>query len=336
MVKKMEELSKFKQHLLDKDNPPDKVEETISLLTEYYNFLERKDKNFEKASSEDFYEFSHYLIQDNKNTSTAYEAFILFGHYSKNHNLIRWGREVFDGSEVMENLSKRLTEEYGEEYRNEIFEGLEVPPLGLDPKEKPDYTKVLINRFVEKEEKNICIEFLAKGLRDPYTEWRKPDRERFIKAKNIDEFLEQKRERFIANLEKHRDEGTLYFTQEINDEVVEYAKKTPTLEAGIREGKTLKVTKIPYDTINYLNTKDKKMKAYYYCHCPWAREAINDGTADEIPAVFCNCSGGYYKNYWEIVLDQPIKVDTVKTVLEGESICEFRVHLPEEIIKDLD
>ncbi len=332
----MEELSKFKQNLLDEDNPVAKVDEVIAVLTEYHNFLQRKDKNFEEATSDDFYEFSNFLIQDKKNKESAYEAFILFGHFSKNHNLIKWGREVFDGSEVMENFSKRLIEEYGEEYRNEIFEGLDVPPLGLDPKEKPDYTKVLINRFVEKEEKNTCLEFLAKGLRDPYIEWRKPDRKRFLKAKNIDEFLAKKRERFIAGLEKNRDEGTLFFTQEINDDVIEYAKNNPTIEGGVREGNILTVSKIPHETINFLKEKDKKMKAYYYCHCPWVKESIKDGTAEEIPAVFCNCSGGYYKNYWEIVLDQPIKVDTVKTVLEGDPICEFKVHLPDEVVKDLD
>ena len=332
----MDMLSEFRQFLLKYDNPPERVDRAIDLMTEFINFLERKSKDINEATSEDFYEFSSFLIQDKKNKESAYETFISYGHFSKNKNLIKWGREVFDGREVMKNFSKRLIEEYGEEFRNEIFEGTDIPPLGLEPKEKPEYTKILINRFVEKEEENSCIEFLAKGLRDPYTEWRKPDRERFIKSKNIDEFLEQKRERFIAGLEKHRDVGTLYFTQEINDEVVEYAKNTPTLEAGIRKGNTLVVTKIPYETINYLNTDDEKMKAYYYCHCPWARETIKDGTSDEIPTVFCNCSGGYYKNYWEIVLDQPVKVDTVKTVLEGDSVCEFIVYLPEEVVKDLD
>ncbi|MHA1199519.1 MAG: hypothetical protein ACTSQF_09360, partial [Candidatus Heimdallarchaeaceae archaeon] len=75
---------------------------------------------------------------------------------------------------------------------------------------------------------------------------------------------------------------------------------------------------------------------YHYCHCPWAKEAILDETIDDIPKVFCNCSGGYYKNYWEIVLDQPIDVKTVKTVINGDSICEFDVYLPDEVVKNLE
>ena len=113
-------------------------------------------------------------------------------------------------------------------------------------------------------------------------------------------------------------------------------KEDPRIEGGVRESNILHITKIPHEAIEFLKTTDNKMKAYYYCHCPWVKEAIKDDTVDQIPKVFCNCSGGYYKNYWEIVLDQPIEVKTVKTVIKGDSVCQFDVYLPEEFIKDLD
>ena len=120
----------------------------------------------------------------------------------------------------------------------------------------------------------MCVNFLAEGLRDSYAEWRKPDRKRFINAKNFDEFLEDKRKRQIENLEKHRDEGTLYFTQPITDEVVEFVKNDPHIETGVRNGNVLKARKIPHEAVKFLEETDPKMKAYYYCHCPWAKEAI--------------------------------------------------------------
>ncbi|MCG3259380.1 MAG: hypothetical protein H7644_06520, partial [Candidatus Heimdallarchaeota archaeon] len=169
-----------------------------------------------------------------------------------------------------------------------------------------------------------------------YYEWRKPDRERFLKSQNIDEFLAEKRKRFMESLEKHEKEGTLFFTQEINKEVLEYVKDRPEIEGGIRKGNILTVSKIPHETINYLNETDKLMKTYYYCHCPWVKESIKDGSVDELPNIFCNCSGGYYRSYWEIVLDHPVKVKVVKTVLNGDPICEFDILLPDEIVKNLD
>lgn len=332
----MELIEKFRKRLMDKDNPPEIVEEAISILTEFYEFLQTKDKSFEDTTSEDFYEFSSMLIKEKKNTSLAYEIFIVFGNFVENKTLVMLGREVFDGTEVIGNLSTRLTEEYSKEFRDKIFGDMEVPPLGIDPKSKPEYTKKLIPKYVEEVGEEESEKFLAKGLRDSYYEWRKPDREKFMNAKNIDEFLKDKRKRQIENLEKHRDEGTLYFTQEINDEVVEYVKNDPYIETGVRKGNILTARKIPHETLKFLNETDKKMKAYYYCHCPWVKETIKDGTVDQIPDVWCNCSGGYYRSYWEIVLDQPVEVKTVKTVIKGDPVCEFEIVLPEEVVKNLN
>ncbi len=332
----MEILERFKQRLIDKENPPEAVQEAITLLEDYSKFLLDRNRNFETAESEDFYDFSKVLIGENRNSGFTYEVFIIFGQFINNHELVKLGREVFDGSEVMVNFSKRLIDEYSQEFRDEIFQDLNVPPLGIEPKDKPEYTKKLISRFHDKVGEQTCVEFLAKGLRDPYYEWRKPDRERFLNSKNIDEFLAEKRKRFIASLEQHEKEGTLFFTQEIDKSVLDYVRNQPGIEGGIRKGNILTVSKIPHEIIKYLNEEDEMLKAYYYCHCPWVKESIKDGTVDEIPNAFCNCSGGYYKNYWQIVLDQPIEVKTVKTVINGDSICEFDVYLPEDVVKGLD
>jgi len=332
----MDNIKRFKQRLIDKENPPDKIEEAIKLLSDYNDFLQTKNKNFDNFNSEDFYEFSRTLIEQDKNTGFSYEVFIIFGQFIENHELIKFGREVLDGSEVISNLSKRLIEEFSQDFRDDVFQDLDIPPLGIDPKAKPEYAKKLISRFHDKVGEDACEAFLAKGLRDSYYEWRKPDRERFLKSQNIDEFLAEKRNRFMESLEKHEKEGTLFFTQKINKEVLEYVSNRPEIESGIRNGNILTVSKIPHETINYLNENDELLKAYHYCHCPWVKESIKDGSVDELPNVFCNCSGGYYRSYWEIVLDHPVKVKGVKTVLTGDPICELEVILPDDIVKDLD
>jgi hypothetical protein len=336
MVVNMELIDKFKKRLEDKDNPPELVAEAITILTKFQEFLKQKNKSFKDTTSEDFFEFSSILIEEEKNTRLAYEMFIVFGRFIENKTLIMHGREVFDGNEVVENFSKRLIEEYSQEFRDRIFGDMEVFPLGTDPKIKTVFTKKLISKFVKEVGEEESEKFLARGLRDSYYEWRKPDRDRFLEAKNIDEFLKEKRKRQIQNLEKHRDEGTLYFTQEINDEVVEFVKNDPYIETGVREGNIIRATKIPHETLKYLHETNPKMKAYYYCHCPYAKEAIKDGTVDQIPDVWCNCSGGYYRSYWNIVLDQDVDVKTVKTVIKGDPVCEFEINLPDDVVKNLD
>ncbi|MFW9852100.1 MAG: hypothetical protein ACFFDS_04110, partial [Candidatus Thorarchaeota archaeon] len=177
----MDDIIRFKEKHIENDSPPDWIEKAISNLQEFQIFLSKRKKSFQDMKQGDFYEFSNYLIENNKNNSVAYESIIGFGHFTNNKNLVIWGREVFDGKEVMENLSKRLTEEYSKEFRDEIFQNLDVPPLGIDPKIKPDYTKKLITRLVKKIGEEEAEKFLAKGLRDSYYEWRKPDRELFLK-----------------------------------------------------------------------------------------------------------------------------------------------------------
>jgi predicted hydrocarbon binding protein len=50
-------------------------------------------------------------------------------------------------------------------------------------------------------------------------------------------------------------------------------------------------------------------------------------------ARFCDCSAGFEKQYWDAVLDQPVAVDVVKSALQGDLVCEFAVHLPDDVVR---
>ena len=82
----------------------------------------------------------------------------------------------------------------------------------------------------------------------------------------------------------------------------------------------------------YLNEKDEKMKKYYYCHCTWVREALKTGKV-EISPTFCACSAGFYKQQWDVILDQTVRVDVLETILDGDPVCKFAVHLPKEVVE---
>jgi hypothetical protein len=126
-------------------------------------------------------------------------------------------------------------------------------------------------------------------------------------------------------------EKTLYFTQEIDEEVLEYVHNTPTCQNGVREGDVIYVTKIPYMAKRYLHEKDPEKKRYYYCHCPWVREAIISDV--KIPPDFCHCSAGFEKRPWDVIFDQPVKADVMETILKGDLICKFAIHIPKEFLE---
>ncbi|MFX1507397.1 MAG: hypothetical protein ACFFDC_15045 [Promethearchaeota archaeon] len=324
------DLDGFKAYLNKRELEPEKIAEAVGIIQEFSKFT---SKSIDDATYDDFQDFSAYLIKNNKNSWENYINILRYGYYKDNKLLIIASMEVIDGGEVMVNFSQRLIDELGKDARDDIFGELEVPPLGIHPKRKPVITKELIGRFLQKVDRNKCAEFLAVGLRDKYPDSYKPAREKYLKAKDIDEFLKIKRQDFINTLTTHYKEKTLFFTQEIDEEVLEYVKSQEGMtEAGIRDGNKVIMTKIPYMTKQYLKAKDEQEKRYYYCHCPWVREALLDENQTLVDPVFCNCSGGYYKNFWEAVLDQPVKVELLESVLKGDSVCKFALHLPQDIV----
>ncbi len=325
-------LGGFKEFLQERKLDQNKIAAAIDIINEFDELLSKSKKSVENITYNDLHNFSAYLIEKKKNSFDNYVNLLRFGYFKDNKQVIIASMEVIDGGEVIENFSKRLVEEFSEEVRNEIFDDIEIPPLGLHPTKRPEITRKLIERFISKVDHDKCIAFLANGLRDKYTDSYKPAREKFLKARNIDEFLEIKSQDFIETLTKHRDEDSLFFTQEIDDSVLKFIKNQQGMtEAGIREGNKVIITKIPYMAKQFLSETDEKKKKYYYCHCPWVREALLEDDQPVDP-IFCNCSGGYYKNFWEAVLDRPVRVELLNSVLRGDEVCKFALHLPQEIV----
>lgn len=321
----------FKGFLETKRLNPKAIESTVKMLQEFKVFLkDKKDKEIESTTRQDFYDYSAQLIKAGKNTPDNYISILRYAYFKQLKELIIAGMEVLDGSEVIDNFSNRLVNEFDQKFRDDIFESIKLPPLGISQEEKPGYMKKLVARLEKKIGTEACAEFLNRGLRDRYEESRKPDREKFLKAKNLDEFLEQKHKDFVDELEKHSNNGTLLFTQEITKEVVEYVKADPYIESGVREGNKIIIKKIPHMAKEYLAEKDENKKRYYYCHCPWVKEAFKE-SSNPISAVFCNCSAGFYRAYWEIVFDQPVKVDVLESLLKGYPICKFAVYVPKDV-----
>ncbi len=325
-------LEKYKNFLEERKIDTNKIEASLSILEEFSDFLSQQNKTLENIDYEDLHSFSAYLIENNKNSYDNYISLLRYGYCISNNELIIAAMELIDGAEVIENFSKRLKEEFGEDIHAKVFRDLDDSHLGLHPKMKPTITKELIERFLSLVDEKKCEEFLAEGLRDKYIEYYKPSREKYLQSKNIDEFLKIKQKEKIQELEAHQREGTLYFTQEIDDSVIEYVKNNPSIETGVREGNQLILKKIPYMTKQYLAETDEEKRKYYYCHCPWVREALKDKDISPPDSVFCNCSAGYYKAFWEVVLDQPVKVKLLESILKGDKECKFALELPNEVV----
>jgi hypothetical protein len=318
----------FRELLKSRQLNDTQIEAAIAIAERFEEFLSASG---EAASGSVAWEFSKILMQEGLNSYENYLALAHYGRFIKNNEVYIAIVELLDGAEAQPNLYKKVAELYGESVRDEVFAGIGVSPLGLPSFDKPFDMFPVLERLIGRVGFEEVEWFLSACLRDLPNEDFIDERGKYISSAHIDDYLSKKHQEFVQELQKCQQDGTLFFAQEINDEVIEFVKDHPETECGVREGNLLYITKIPYNAKQYLAETDPTLKRYYACHCPWAREAIKNGNI-RLNAVFCNCSGGFSKKPWEVIFGQTLQVDLLESVLKGDYRCRFVVHLPEDLV----
>ncbi|MGB3905825.1 MAG: GyrI-like domain-containing protein [Anaerolineae bacterium] len=108
------------------------------------------------------------------------------------------------------------------------------------------------------------------------------------------------------------------------DEVLEAMHEDPDwYEGPVREGAIIYVTKVPRNPEGYEAATNEAEKRMHYCHCAIARRS-----PDEVPPTFCYCGAGWYRQIWEGILGEPVRVEILKSLTGGDDTCEFAIHLP--------
>ncbi|MHA2157014.1 MAG: GyrI-like domain-containing protein [Candidatus Hodarchaeales archaeon] len=100
-------------------------------------------------------------------------------------------------------------------------------------------------------------------------------------------------------------------------------------KAPVRDGNVLIATKNPANREAFEKATTSAEKRRAACFCPIIRNSLDDNT---IPQEYCFCSAGWFRRQWEGTLSQPVKVDTLKTVLRGDEVCQFAIQIPETLI----
>jgi hypothetical protein len=280
--------------------------------------------------TETVWAFSKSLIAEGQNSEENFITLARYGLFIKNNAVFVAILEALDGGEAQENLYRRVAERYGEALRDEAFAGIGVAPFGLPTPEKPRYMQPVIARLEQALGADACRALIGDSLRDLPDESYAKERELYLSCQDVDEYIARKKQGFVAQLAACQHEGRLFFAQEVTAEVLAFVRDEPEIGGGVRAGNVVYETKIPFLTKEYLAETDPALKRYYYCHCPWAREAIRSG--EEVAPIFCNCSAGFHKKPWEAALGRRIQVDVLESVLNGDDRCRFAIHLPETVI----
>lgn len=141
---------------------------------------------------------------------------------------------------------------------------------------------------------------------------------KYEETKDVDLVITMLQERFMSFL---RD------TLNLNDGIITQVLERGWGLAGRRDGDRVIATKIPKSAyiVQYLLETDAAKKRAIYCHCPRIRDAINADVS--ISHTYCYCGAGFYKGIWEYILQRPVRVDVLESVLKGGDACKFAVNL---------
>lgn len=271
------------------------------------------------------------MIDRGENTLENLLALVRYAKMIDNRELFGAIFQMLDGYEVMDNLSRKLGEVVGEDLRDFVFEDLPLPPLGLSRYEKAYYTAQIMNRMEDIFGISTTRDLLQDCLRDLPDEYYPDERSDFYEvcAGDLDRYLIYRGEKFVDLLRGYQERDELFFGQEITDAVIAFVSNDPEIGGGVRVGNLIYETKIPYNTKAYLEETDPEKKRYHFCHCPWAKESIRKKTLTVSP-TFCQCSAGFVKKPFEVIFSQALQADVLASVLQGDEVCRFAIHLPED------
>jgi hypothetical protein len=228
-------------------------------------------------------------------------------------------------------MADRLAELEGGPVRDRVMAGVEVPLTGAPPEAYPDAAAAFVRALeaelgADKARRVLC--WNVHGI--PAAAFA-AEREAFLASDSLESWLAAYHGRKVRELQRHAEDGTLWFEQRITPAVVEFVRGNQELLSAVSDGRHLWATKIPYDPDRFLVSKDPLEKRRLACHCPLAASSITE-TGAGVPSAWCACSAGYEKFLFDTVFGRETEAEVTESVLAGDPRCRFKIRIPEEVL----
>ncbi len=215
-------------------------------------------------------------------------------------------------------LSQALDEVAGPEIRRTVMQGSETLSSQSSPPERIDWSRQAMERLQSLVDTEGCRAVMTScACQYPPAELRTL-REAYAQTGDIDLVHRMLQEKFESFLRDHLG---------LSDAQVETVVAGGWGLAGIKRGNTIEAIKIPKsgNLIAYLEETDRERRRQDYCHCPRIRAVL--ATSETIPAIYCYCGAGFYQGIWEEILQRPVRVEVLETVMDGGEVCRIAIHL---------
>jgi len=273
-------------------------------------------------------DFAHQQVAGGDNARSQLVILFWYHDFIKDNASSTYLLTLLGTLDVLESQKQRMASLYGEGKAEAVFNATQIPPLGTDlihfPKAIVQYLQNMAANLSEVD----CQRVLAGNHHGVDVKHFEDDKKLFADELNLENYLRAKHQRLIAELQTYAESGELWYEQHITQAVVDFVKDHQEIQTGILEGKRVIVAKIPYNPDAWLNEENPLRKRYHACHCPFVREAILSETA--VPSLWCYCSGGFTKLFFDYLFETDLKVELLESVLDGADCCRFAVTLPQD------
>lgn len=318
----MTSIESFIDFLKQRGKQPGTIELAQEVLEHYYEFSVVQDLGLDSVRN--------YCASNIAGKPDAVNRIIVlfwYADFQKKKEAGTYLVTLLGTSGVIESQKDRLEQLYGAETAEKVFHGFAMPPLGSDLSDYPEAINSYLRRMTECLKPDSCRKVLAGNHHDINPEGFSADKALWQASEDLDEFLRQKHQRLIDQLQEHADTGKLWFEQYITADVVTYVKEHQDIQTGIRQDNKIIVSKIPYNPDAWIKETDPVRKRFFACHCPFARYSIL--TEKPVDSLWCYCSGGFTKLFFDYLYDQDLEVELLESVLSGAECCRFSIRLPE-------
>jgi hypothetical protein len=90
------------------------------------------------------------------------------------------------------------------------------------------------------------------------------------------------------------------------------------------DGETIVEVKAPCDAAAFAAAQTPEERRMASCFCPLAQAGV---VTSSLPEPHCYCGGGWYTGIWQVILEKPVQVEVLRSVMRGDDDCAFAIHL---------
>jgi hypothetical protein len=306
----------------------EKVETSVESVKRALKYFKERGVTLSKGTVDDFRDYVAHLVTQGENSYDELVSVARYVNLLGMKEVYIYYSSILGGASVYPSIRERLGLIAGQDICDRIFRNVSQPPLGSDSGVYPSATKQLMAQLGKELSRESYRRVLAGNHHRIPVQAFEVRKKWLEEMGDVDAWLTRIHNVAVAELEEHLRNNRIWFEQVITRDIVDLVKGDQEILSGVRVGDWIYTKKIPFSPQAYIDEKDPKLKRYYMCHCPLAREAILSSDT-VIPSDWCYCSAGYAKFRYDVAFGEETEVELLESVFDGSDKCRFRIRIPE-------